>query len=119
MINMLEGITVLNELTANVFNANTFVLGFLISVFVELAICVVLALSTEDMSWMVISIVLIIPSALIGAACGDCFFAAEETRYQVLFSEEVSMTEFNERYEIVDQEGQIFTIREKEIDKNV
>ena len=47
MINMLEGITVLNELTANVFNANTFVLGFLISVFVELAICVVLALSTE------------------------------------------------------------------------
>ena len=36
-----------------------------------------------------------------------------ETRYEVQISEEVSMREFTEKYEIVDQRGNIFTIREK------
>lgn len=116
---MLEGITVLNKFVANAFNANAFIWGFLISVFVEVVICIVLACLTEDMFWMAISVALTIPSALIGGFCGDCLFTIEETQYQVLISEEVSMTEFNERYEIVDQEGQIFTIREKEMDENV
>jgi hypothetical protein len=116
---LLEGITILNEFTTNVFNANAFIWGFLISVFVELVVCIVLGCRTEDMVWMAISVALVIPCVLIGGFCGDCLFANEETQYQVLINEEVSMTEFNERYEIVDQEGQIFTIREKEIDENV
>jgi ABC-type uncharacterized transport system permease subunit len=116
---MLEGITILNEFTTNTFNANAFFWGFLISVFVELVVCIFFAFLAEDMSWMAISVALVIPSILIGGFCGDCLFAIEETQYQVLISEEVSMTEFNERYKIVDQEGQIFTIREKEMDKNV
>jgi ABC-type xylose transport system permease subunit len=36
-----------------------------------------------------------------------------ETRYKVLISDEVSMTEFLEKYEIVNTEGKIYTIREK------
>ena len=119
MINMLEGITILNEFTQNVFNADAFLWGFLISAFVESVVCIILACRTEDMSWMAICMALLIPCLFIGAACGDCFFTNEETQYQVLISEDVSMTEFNERYEIVDQEGQIFTIREKENDINV
>lgn len=35
-----------------------------------------------------------------------------ETRYQVLISDEVSMNDFLEQYEIVDQEGKIYTVRE-------
>lgn len=37
-----------------------------------------------------------------------------ETRYKVVISDEVSMNEFLERYEIVDQEGKIYTIKERE-----
>ena len=37
-----------------------------------------------------------------------------ETHYKVTISDEVPLNEFLERYEIVDQEGQIYTIRELE-----
>ena len=35
-------------------------------------------------------------------------------QYQVTISEDVNMTEFNERYEVIKVEGKIYTIREKE-----
>ena len=35
-----------------------------------------------------------------------------ETHYKVTISDEVPMNEFLERYEIIDQEGKIFTVRE-------
>lgn len=36
-----------------------------------------------------------------------------ETQYKVTVSDEVSMTDFLERYEIIEIEGKIFTVREK------
>lgn len=36
-----------------------------------------------------------------------------ETQYKVTISDEVPMNEFLERYEIIDQDGKIYTVREK------
>lgn len=36
-----------------------------------------------------------------------------ETQYKVIISDEVSMTEFYERYEVIGQDGKIFTVKEK------
>ncbi len=36
------------------------------------------------------------------------------TEYKVTISDEVLMSDFFERYEIIDQEGKIFTVREKD-----
>lgn len=36
-----------------------------------------------------------------------------ETQYKIIISEDVSMTEFYERYEMIEQDGKIFTVREK------
>lgn len=36
-----------------------------------------------------------------------------ETHYKVTISDEVSMNDFLERYEIIDQEGKIYTVRER------
>ena len=36
-----------------------------------------------------------------------------ETQYQVTISDEVLMTEFYEHYEVIEQDGKIFTVREK------
>lgn len=36
-----------------------------------------------------------------------------ETHYKVTVDDSVSMNEFNEKYEIIDQEGKIYTVREK------
>jgi hypothetical protein len=35
-----------------------------------------------------------------------------ETRYKVIISDEVSMNDFLSKYEIIDQEGKIYTVRE-------
>lgn len=46
--------------------------------------------------------------------CDILFIPIEyETQYKVTISDEVSMNEFLEKYEIIDQEGKIFTIRER------
>lgn len=37
-----------------------------------------------------------------------------DTKYQVIISEDVNFSEFMERYEILDQEGKIYTVRERE-----
>ncbi len=37
-----------------------------------------------------------------------------ETQYKVSITDEVSMNEFLEKYEIIDQEGKIYTVREKD-----
>ena len=38
---------------------------------------------------------------------------AHETQYKVTITDEVSMTEFCEHYEVIDHDGKIFTVREK------
>jgi hypothetical protein len=43
---------------------------------------------------------------------------AYETQYKVTISDEVSMTEFYEHYEVIDQDGKIFTVREKTNESN-
>jgi hypothetical protein len=37
-----------------------------------------------------------------------------ETHYKVTISDEVSMNDFLERYEILEQEGKIYTVRERD-----
>lgn len=55
-------------------------------------------------------------SGLLGAMSGAIFEipTAYETEYKVTISDEVSMNDFYERYEVIDQDGKIFTVRERE-----
>lgn len=39
-----------------------------------------------------------------------------ETQYKITISDEVSMNDFLERYEIINQEGKIYTVRERDGD---
>ena len=57
--------------------------------------------------------------AIIGFFCGVIVLdvckipTKHETQHQVIISDEVSMTEFYEHYKVIDQDGKIFTVREK------
>ena len=51
---------------------------------------------------------------ILGVACFHEAFKSEQTIYKVIIDESVSMVEFNERYEILDQDGLIYEIVEKE-----
>lgn len=52
---------------------------------------------------------------VLGALLGTVFQTptAYKTQYKVLISDEVPMKEFYEKYEIIAQEGRIFTVRER------
>lgn len=50
-------------------------------------------------------------SALFGTICETPI--AHETQYKATISDEVSMSDFYEHYEVIEQDGKIFTIREK------
>ena len=62
---------------------------------------------------------------VIGLACGiffciigymgtiDTTDELSHVEYKVIVSDEVSFTDFMEKYEIVDQEGQIYTVKER------
>lgn len=49
-----------------------------------------------------------------GIVCG-CLIPKEkhETRYQVTVDDSVSMNEFQNKYEIIEVEGKIYTVRER------
>ena len=54
---------------------------------------------------------------MFGVLIGRVIFAQPtgyETHYKVTIDDSVSMNEFNEKYEIIDQEGKIYTVKERE-----
>ena len=53
---------------------------------------------------------------MLGGAFGTLFNIPIEyiTEYKVIVSDEVNFNEFQEKYEIINQEGKIYTIREKD-----
>lgn len=52
----------------------------------------------------------------VGGVCGTP--TTYETQYKVTISDEVSMTEFYEHYEMIEQDGKIFTVKEKTNENN-
>ena len=53
---------------------------------------------------------------VVGAMCGaaDRVPIKYETQYKVTISDEVKMNDFYETYEIVEQDGKIYTVRERQ-----
>lgn len=56
---------------------------------------------------------------LVSAMCGPIAGYADqipteyESHYKVIITDEVSMNDFTDKYEIIDQEGKIYTVRER------
>lgn len=100
------------------FNGTAFSIGFF-TIFAILLICGVFIMAKED------DYILGATSIILGIFFGVTFgillgitFETEtgevDTIYKVTVSEEVSLNEFMEKYEIIDQEDKIYTIRERE-----
>ena len=102
--------------TDSVFNWTVFwiVLGVLFGV--GIFIGVIASVGTYDWSNLVIGVFFgLIAGIFFGSLSGnEASIPTEyETQYKVTISDEVSMNEFLERYEIIDQEGKIYTVRER------
>lgn len=68
----------------------------------------------ERIAFVIFGIAGIVFGVLFGSLIGDGLKTptSYETEYKVTISDEVSLNEFYEHYEVIDQEGKIFTVRE-------
>ena len=107
---MIEGIEILSQEVCNEFNIRAFlacvilfmIIGMAFDFFKDLSAGVVGALLGIFLGMFMYFIIfhVIVPD--------------EYTAYKVTISESVSMTEFYDKYEIIDVDGKIYTIRERD-----
>lgn len=111
---MMNGITVLSQETVSTLPA-AIILGVLcLLLFI---VCFVLAVLMFRDGAAGAAIPFVLLTAIAGFLLTICIihaFDPPETTYKVIIDESVSFQEFQERYEIIDQEGQIYTIKEKD-----
>jgi uncharacterized membrane protein YagU involved in acid resistance len=95
--------------------------AFWITVVVVLAVAIISGViySIQEYDWSLLGMTTFFGAILgfsLGMFASDVLFklpVAYETQYKITVSDEVSLTEFYERYEVIDQDGKIFTVREK------
>lgn len=112
----MEGITILSTNSEMIWTEGTALLMFSL-LGVALIIAVVMscinAPIVAEVTAIVVCIICLLSAFLVMA------FGPKELRitHKVLIDESVSMIEFNQKYKITDQEGQIYTIIEKDFSK--
>lgn len=115
---MMEGIAVLNTTEKFISGPGWSLACTTIAIFLGISILgVIISILTKDnvnavlFTGMTIVIGLIL---LLSTQTADDK-ASSYIVYDVVIDESVSLREFNEKYEILDQKGEIFSIREKEV----
>ena len=108
---MIEGITVLN--TVAIYNNPVCVLIAILLLGLAV-ICAITACAMKSTNFVALALVF-----LLGWLCMMIiseFYTPnlDYYKYKVTIDDTLSMTEFNSRYEIISQEGKIYTIIEKE-----
>lgn len=100
------------------FNEEAFGITLFISVVISFFIGSYMAITESE--WLYLPLLFIIGiaiGALLGLIAGAiCYIETNEveTSYKVLVSDEVFLNEFLDKYEIIDQDGKIYTVRERE-----
>lgn len=109
----MDGVIILNsyEILTNT-SSIFFVLvwGF---VFTALALCLSYLFIADDYSSISTAIFAIVAGALAVILFCNIPEKNYETRYQVTINDSVSMNEFQSKYEIIEIEGKIYTVRER------
>ena len=110
----MDGVVILSAeqvVSAWAFNWWAFVIAFVLITLFSLLMVYIHDLLDEIWLYVVFGVVSTIGGALFGFICSTP--VEYETQYKVTIIDDVSMTEFYERYEVVEQEELIFTVREK------
>ena len=102
--------------TKTLYNWGAFAICFIIILAIFFIAGVIISFNENDYYFVILftAIGLIlgtVPSSIIGEGMG--IPSEYTTQYKVTISDEVQLNEFNERYEIIEQEGKIYTIRER------
>ena len=115
----MDGIEILSVIEKPVllFNEGAFGSTFFITVIIFLFIAIYLSITENE--WFCLplfSVTGVLAGVLLGLVAGILFVQKTdevETTYKVIVSEEVPLNEFLDKYEIIDQEGKIYTVKER------
>lgn len=116
----MNGVEILatEEIVANsIFNWSVFWIAFGIIFSIFIAFGIIISVALNDWSNIGTGVVLgLILSFIFSPMFGDTrrIPTEYETQYKVIISDEVSMNEFVEKYEIIEQEGRIYTVVERD-----
>ena len=115
----MSGVEILSVIEEPVllFNGEAFGITFFITSVVFFFIGSYLSITESDLFYFPLFFITgIIAGVLLGLIAGGLFAQKAdemEITYKVTISEEVCLNEFLNKYEIIDQEGEIYTIRER------
>ena len=115
-MNGIEVLSIAEVATASEFNWE--LAGWLLFGLVAAGVIVGAILGIVSKDWSVFGLVLA-TFACVGLMIGAVGGVTEqvpteyETQYKITISDDVSMAEFTEKYEIISQEGKIYTVRER------
>lgn len=112
---LMEGLTLLSEEVQSVNVAGCYIALVLVAIGLMLSVFASISLFKIDL-WQlgILFLCFVVVFFILGYICIDKLNTQPATVYKVTIDESVSMVEFYERYEILNQEGLIFTIAEKE-----
>ena len=112
----MEGVEILNKTQIMETTAEDIVLGI---------VCIIACCAFYVLAWapewesFFIRIVFSGMTILFIILAASCFVAKEPTgryRYEATIDKSVSMTDIHEKYKVIDQEGKIWTLEDKETD---
>lgn len=119
----MNGVEVLSSeeiVVDTIFNTKAFWIAFVITLVIAFLTCLwCRKIDNWDWSSVAIGTVLLggVCGAILGVVVGDSAFAIPSKygiKHKVTISDEVKMNEFLEKYDIVSQEGKIYTVIESE-----
>lgn len=116
-MNGVEILTSAQVVTETAWNPTAFWITVFIVFFIFFIADIFMSCDTMEFTPLVVCIIVgVIYGCMFGTGMGALFEmpVTYETQYKATISEEVPMTEFLEHYEVIDQDGKIFTVREKE-----
>lgn len=115
----MDGVEILSQcevVTATACNTDAVGIGVVATIVVMAIIGALVAWHEGDGVYVILFILLGLAFSCVTGmmiASETSYPTAYETQYKVTVDNSVSMQEFNEYYEIIEQEGKIYTVREK------
>lgn len=112
MSNM-EGVTILAESSGMPLGLRIFLIALTVAFYAVFVIMVVFAFKDSDTSWVYVGAPSLIIAICLTIMISSAFYKDSHKTYKVIIDDNISFNDFIEKYEIVDQDGQIYEVRER------
>ena len=106
---MLQGVEILSQEVVPIMEINEHI--FLFGWIIGIILLIIINIKVDAILSIVVFFSVIAIS--LGLSCGIPRKTGEYTKYKVTISDTVIFTEFNEKYEVLEQDGKIYTIKER------